>query len=209
MAVVEKNLVGASTDSIKQYTGSFAYDLATIMLFTSSFALVLASHNITARYMFNLGADGIFPKSLGEAHERHVSPHRASIVLSIVSLISLFVVMATKMDNGVIYARLAGLFSYAFLMLLVLVAFAIGIYLLRDRARGAATGAAIASLIASVAFALILIYATAHFDLLTGATGSGKALLLTIIWGVTLIGLVVGVILRRARPATYARIGRQ
>jgi amino acid transporter len=209
MAAVENNLVGLSTDSIKQYTGNFAYDLATIMLFTSSFALVLASHNITSRYIFNMAADGIFPKKLGEPHERHVSPHRASILLSVLSLVAIFVVVGTGMSNGTIYARLAGLFSYAFLMLLVAVAAAVGVFLLRDRANGPAMGAAISAFVACVIFAWVLLYATNHFDLLTGATGSGKSLLLAIIWGVTAFGVVLALVLKSQKPEIYARIGRQ
>ncbi|MBB6627597.1 APC family permease [Nocardioides sp. KIGAM211] len=207
MDVVTNDLAGSASASVQDYTGQFAYDVATIMLFTSSFALVLAAHNITSRYMFNLAADGIFPKALGEAHVRHVSPHRASVVLSVVSLFTVVVLAVVGVDTATIYARLAGLYSYAFLMLLVFVSLAIGVYLLRGTDR--AIGSAVSALVACVILAATLIFATINFDLLTGATGTGKTVLLVIIWGVSVIGAVVAVGLRSARPDVYARIGRQ
>jgi amino acid transporter len=209
MSAVNSNLTGASTASIKQYTGQFAYDAATIMLFTSSFALVLAAHNITSRYMFNLGADGIFPRSLGVAHPRHVSPHRASIVLSVASLITLAVFIVAKVPEGDLYARLAGLYSYAFVMMLVLVSLAIGCYLLCDRVHGKAVGPAVAALVAFAVLCVTLVLATQDFTVLTGATGAVETILLVVIWGITIVGAVAAVVLRRRRPEVYARIGRQ
>jgi hypothetical protein len=57
--------------------------------------------------------------------------------------------------------------------------------------------------------ALVLIYATAHFDLLTGATGTAKTVLVAIVWGLTALGVVYALGLRTSQPQTYARIGRQ
>jgi amino acid transporter len=209
MDALNKDLAGASTSSIQQYTGQFAYDAATIMLFTSSFALALAAHNITSRYLFNLGADGIFPQKLGEAHPRHVSPHRASIVVSIASFVTLTIFIIFKVPEGDLYARLAGLYSSAFVMLLVLVALAVGVFLRRDRDRGAANGSVAASLIAFAVFTVTLVLATKNFTLLTGAEGTAKTLLLGVIWGVSLAGVATALVLRRTRPEVYAQIGRQ
>jgi amino acid transporter len=209
MGAVSGDLTGASTNSIKHYTGQIAYDAATIMLFTSSFALILAAHNITSRYIFNLAADGIFPRTLGDAHPRHVSPHRASIVLSLTTLLTLVVFVLAGVREADLYTRLAGLYSYAFVMLLVLVALAIGVYLLRDRVHGPATGAAVSSLIAFAVLCGTLVLATKNFTLLTGATGTAEAVLLALIWGVTISGVLLAVVVRRKRPEVYAHIGRQ
>jgi amino acid transporter len=209
MDVVTNDLAGSSTASIKDYTGTFAYDVATIMLFSSSFALVLAAHNITSRYLFNLGADGIFPRQLGVAHRKHVSPHRASVVISVASLITLLGFIIANVPSGDLYARLAGLFSYAFVMLLVLVALAVGVFLIRDRANRPAQGAAAASLVGFAAMCMVMFFTTQHFTLLTGATGTPKAVLLIVIWGVTFAGVATALVLRTKKPDTYASIGRQ
>ncbi|MFD7956120.1 APC family permease [Streptomyces ardesiacus] len=209
MDAVNKNLVNASTDSIKQYTGQFAYDAATVMLFTSSFALALAAHNITARYVFNLGADGILPRRFGQAHERHVSPHRASFALGVVALLVLAVFVIAKVPEGDLYARLAGLYSYAFVILLVLVALAIGVFLVRDRVHGKAVGPALASLVAFGVLCVTLVLATTNFTLLTGATGALKNVLIIAIWGITLAGGALALYLKRNRAEVYNSIGRQ
>ncbi|WP_078616533.1 APC family permease [Streptomyces sp. 351MFTsu5.1] len=209
MDAVNKDLVGASTNSIKEYTGQFAYDAATVMLFTSSFALALAAHNITARYVFNLGADGIFPRRFGRPHERHASPHRASFALSVTALLVLAVFVVADVPEADLYARLAGLYSYAFVILLVLVALAIGAYLLRDRVHGKAVGPAVASLVAFIVLCVTLVLATKNFTLLTGATGTTKDVLIIVIWGVTLAGTAWAFYLRRNRAEIYSSIGRQ
>ncbi|MEU9329986.1 APC family permease [Streptomyces canus] len=206
---VSKNPLGASTDSIQQYTGQFAYDAATIMLFTSSFALALAAHNITARYLFNLGADGILPRRFGQAHERHVSPHRASFALSAATLLVLVGFVIAQVPETSLYARLAGLYSYAFVILLVLVSLAVGVFLLRDRAHGKATGQAVASLMAFAILCVMLFLATENFTLLSGATGAMKDVLIIAIWGVTLAGGGLAFYLKRKRPGVYNSIGRQ
>jgi amino acid transporter len=205
--VVTGDLTGASASSTKDYVGELAYDLATIMLFTSALALVLAAHNITSRYLFNLGADGIFPRKLGEAHPKHVSPHRASIVVSVAALLTLFVFVVTDTSSATLYGRLAGLYSYAFVILLVLVALAIGVYLVRDGGR--VTGAAAAAFAALAALVLTFVLATKNFTLLTGATGTGKNVLLAVIWGATILGLLLALVLKSKRPDVYARIGRE
>ncbi len=209
MDVVTADLTGSAPKSVQEYMGTFAYDAATVMLFTGSFALVIAAHNITSRYLFNLSADGIFPRSLGEAHHRHVSPHRASIVLSVLTLITLVVVILAQIDQDILYARLAGLYSYAFLMLLVLVSLAVGSYLLRDKVHGAAPVQAVFAFVAFAALLVGLFLATTNFTLLSGATGLGKTILLVVIWGLTVAGFVMAAILRSSRPQVYARIGRQ
>ncbi|MBB6627520.1 APC family permease [Nocardioides sp. KIGAM211] len=209
MDVVTNDPAGASSASVRDYVGTFAYDIATILLFTSALALVLAAHNITSRYLFNLGADRIFPRKLGEAHPRYVSPHRASIVVSIATLGVLVFFVVADPDPGTLYARLAGLFSYALVMLLTIVALAIVVFLLRDRAHGQATAAVCATSIALVALFVTFVLATKNFTVLTGATGTPKAVLLGVIFGVTLLGLVWAIILKCTRPEVYARIGRE
>jgi hypothetical protein len=91
----------------------------------------------------------------------------------------------------------------------VLVALAVGVFLIRDRANGPAQGAAAASLVGFAAMCMVLFFATKNFTLLTGATGTPKAVLLIVIWGVTFAGVATALVLRTKKPDTYASIGRQ
>lgn len=68
---------------------------------------------------------------------------------------------------------------------MVLIALAIGVYLLRDRQNGPAIGSAVFSFIACAVLGAALVLATKNFTLLTGATGATEAILLALIWGVT------------------------
>ncbi|MET7653674.1 hypothetical protein [Streptomyces sp. NPDC005486] len=51
-------------------------------------------------------------------------------------MVTLVAVIIAKVPQSELYARLAGLYSYAFLVLMVLIALAIGVYLLQDRQSG-------------------------------------------------------------------------
>ena len=57
----------------------------------------MAFHNTTARYMYSLGRERIIPARLGQTHHKHLSPHIASNVQSVIAALILlaFVLFAT------------------------------------------------------------------------------------------------------------------
>lgn len=209
VAAVTEDPTKAATASVKEYVGTFAYDVAALLLFTSCFALVLASHNITARYAFNLSADRILHHSLSRVHGKHLSPHRASLAMTGATLVGLIAVVVVDIDEALLYGRLAGLYSYTFLILLLMVAIAIAVYLLRHREDGESPVPAVLTTASAIVVAIVLYLATVNFDLLTGATGSTAVAMLAVIYGVVVIGLVTAGVYRRRRPDVYARIGRE
>ncbi|GAA4012704.1 APC family permease [Streptomyces plumbiresistens] len=204
MSVLGKDYISSGEQSVHDYLGSFAGHAVVVLLFTSAFALVLAAHNITARYLFNLAADEILPRKLAQAHAVHVSPHRASITVSVLSVGGLVLLAATKSD-AYIYAKFLGLYGYTFVMLLAVVSLAAFVYLWRRQLKRPAVFA----LLPLPVLLTTLVLATDKFVLLSGAEGTWKVVLLSSVWGFTLLGAVVAVVLRRRRPDIYARIGRQ
>jgi amino acid transporter len=209
MAVVEKNLVGASSDSVKHYTGDMAYFAVSLLLITSSFALVLASHSITSRYLYNLSADGVLPRSLSRVHERHGSPHRASIGVSIASFAGLGIFALAQIDGNTAYARLSGVYAYCFVILLVVAALAITVFLLRDKtAKKKAIWQAVGTAVSLVFLTVALVLSTLNFNLLAGTEGWLTAVVLLVIYGVIAVGVVLAAVYRIRRPDVYARIGR-
>lgn len=209
MAVLNKNLVAASSESVKHYTGNVAYFAVSVLLITSSFALVLASHNITSRYLYNLSADGVLSKGLSRVHERHGSPHRASIAVSIASLAGLVIFAVAQIDGDTAYARLSGVYSYCFVILLVVAALAITVFLVRDTtAKKKATWQAIGTAISLVFLAVALVLSTINFDLLAGTEGWLTWLVLGVIYGLIAVGVILAAVYRTRRPEVYARIGR-
>ncbi len=208
LTAVTEDPASAATASVKEYIGTVGYDIAALLLLTSAFALMLASHNITTRYLFNLSADGILHRSLSRVHGTHFSPHRASVAMTVASLVGLLVIVVLKLDEGLMYGRLAGLYSYTFLILLLMVALAIVNYLIRNRAPGESLVPPVLTAISAIAVAVVLYLATMNFTLLTGTTGAATTFMLVIIYGVVALGLITAAVYRKRNPAVYARIGR-
>ncbi|MFC9359237.1 APC family permease [Rhodococcus sp. NPDC057014] len=213
LAAVGADPTGAATSSVEKYAGHVAFDIVTLLTVTGSFALIVAAHNISARYLFNLSADGVLPRVLSEVHHKHRSPARASVGISLLSATGILVLILSNSNPSYLYAKLAGTYAYTAIILLLLVAIAIVAYVVRtygtvdDGSTG--TAQAIGSTIAAVVMVWALWIGSKHFDLLTGATGTAAVIMFIVIWGMLAAGIVTAVVLRKSRPETYERIGRQ
>ncbi|MBN3454895.1 APC family permease [Mycolicibacterium sp.] len=207
--VVTADPTAAATASIKEYTGEFAYTMATVLLLTSAFASTLAAHSFATRYAFNLSADKILHHSLSRVHHTQLSPHRASIAISLATFAGLVPLVLARIPDATVYGRLSGVYTYTFLLLLILVALAIPVYLIRHRrAAESVTKPVVASGVAAAILCIALYLATVNFELITGATGVLTVVLLLLIYGIVAAGMVMASIYRRKRPEVYARIGR-
>ncbi|MFP3462758.1 APC family permease [Arthrobacter globiformis] len=207
MTVLETNLETASGDSVQQFTGSFAYYAATALLITSSFALSLASHNVASRYLFNLSADGVLPKSLSRVHSRHSSPHRASVAVSILVVVG--ILSLAGLEGGIAYARTAGIYAYAFTVLIAVAALAITVFLARDRTGGKkAVWQTVTTGVSTIFMTIALILATSNFELIVGTEGILTWVVLAAILAIIATGMVTAAVYRKRRPDVYARIGR-
>lgn len=207
MDVVTNNLENASGVSVREYVGDLAYYAAIALLFTSTFALALASHNILARYVFNLAADRVLPSKFGVSHPRHVSPHRASLLVSIAALIVLLILIVAQIPEHGLYGYIVGIYSYGMLFMMAFVSLAIAVFLLR-KLRGR-TFHAITMFGAFLVMAITLVFASFNFDLLSGMTGALGVTVLVLIWLFILSGAVIAARLKHTKPEVYAKIGRQ
>jgi amino acid transporter len=207
MDVLTDSVVDASGASVREYVGDVAYFAAVLLLFTSAFALALAAHNILSRYLFNLAADGILPRKLGMSHERHISPHRASLAVSTASLMMLLVLMLAQVPADGLYGYIAGIYSYGMLVMMTFVSLAIAVFLIRQVPGRTLHG--IAMLFATGVMGAVLVFASFNFDLLSGMTGALGVTVLALIWLFILSGGFLAARLKRVRPEVYAKIGRQ
>lgn len=206
---VNTDPTAAATASIKQYTGEFAYTASTLLLLTSAFASTLAAHSIATRYAFNLSVDRILHHSLSRVHATQLSPHRASLAMSVATFVGLGLLVLAHIPDEIVYGRLSGIYTYTMLLLLALVALAILIYLVRHAKSEGAIAKPVASCgLAFVILCIALYLATVNFELITGATGALTIVLLLLIYGIVATGMVMASIYRRKRPEVYARIGR-
>lgn len=201
---------GTALGSIDQYLGSTVQDIVIVLLCSSIFAAVLSMHNITARYLFSMGRDGVFHRALGKVHPTHGSPYVASAFTTVIAVVFLVVVLITKADNLTVYARLAGIALYALIMLLLMTSAAIFMYFRARPGHGLGLWKTVVSpVLAGIGFIGALILATQNADFLVGGSKSAATTLIVIFFATVAVGAAYAMVLKRSRPDVYARIGRQ
>jgi amino acid transporter len=210
VGVTQENPTAAMESSILNFGGRLMLDLATAMVNTSTFAVLLAAHNITSRYLFNLSADGILHGSLSRVHSRFGSPYVASIVASVAALVVgiPFVLLGT--DALVMYAAFIGITSFTLIFSMFVTNLAIVIYMRRHhKETGTVWNQVIAPTVAGVGLGTSLVLAAVNFPLLIGGSNELAAVLFALMAGIFLLGVVLAIVYRKRRPDVYARIGRQ
>lgn len=202
--------VGSMSNSIVAFGGKVLLDVATVMVNTSTFAVVLAGHNIVARYVFNLSADGILARSLSGVHARHGSPHTASVATSVAALAVNIPVVILGLEPSAFYAAMLGVTSFVLILAIFLTNLSVPVYM---RRRGGALfttwGTVICPIVAGVGLAVGLVLAASNFPLLTGGSTTLSAALMGVIAGLFVLGIALALVYRRTKPAVYSRIGRQ
>lgn len=210
VAAVGADPTGSFLASTEAYTGKLAADIVVVLLNTSIFAAILAVHNVTGRYAFNLSADRILPKIISGVHGRHGSPYRASILISVLALAGMVPFFYLTHDPSLLYARLMGVFGYVFIILLLLTALASMVYLNKHRPPHTTVWhRLIAPILATAGLAVSTWLATTNFKLMISGSGNLTIALFALILTVALLGTGTALVLRTRRPDIYAKIGRQ
>ncbi|MEV8547222.1 APC family permease [Streptomyces sp. NPDC051572] len=210
VAAVSADPTGSFLASTQAYAGKLAADIVVVLLNTSIFASILGVHNVTGRYAFNLSADRILPKIISAVHGRHGSPHRASLLVSVLALAGMVPFFFITSNPSLLYARLMGVFGYVLIVLMLLTALASLVYLTKHRPEHTTVWhRLIAPLLAIAGLGISAWLATTNFKLLISGSGDLSAALLALILATALFGVATALVLRTRRPDIYARIGRQ
>lgn len=207
IATIATDPSSAFLNSVNQYLGRVAFDIATVLLMTSSLASLTALHNVISRYLFNLGSDGVLPSSLGIPHPRFGSPHRASIAFSV--LVAIYVIAAALAEVPALslYTTMIGLAGYSLMFLFFLASVGIAAYLVKSRPKDATIWHhTVAPVIAVIAMGTVLVNATINIDLLTGSS-SLSAFAVGMPVAAVVLGIFLALYLRSRRPTVYAQIG--
>ena len=200
---------GTTLGAVGMYLGKLGADIVTILLVTSVFAANIATHNVTTRYTYSLAVDRIFPARLAAVHRRFVSPHVASIVTSILSVAFLAVLVAMKLEGTAIYAVLVGIGGYALIMLLLLTSVAVIRYFwVRPELQQSLWRRLIAPVAAALGLLVALYLASTNVATMIGGDQVLANVLMGLFYVSVVVGIVVALILKKSRPAIYARIGR-
>ncbi|UGT55958.1 APC family permease [Nocardia asteroides] len=201
---------GSFLNTLSTYVGTVVADLVVPLLVTAGFAAVLATHNVLARYAFNLGVDEVLPQRIGYAHPRHGSPHLASVIVSVLAVVGFMTFVVLGAEPKLLYAQLSGAFGYGLITLMLLTSLSVLVFMARRRPDDTTLWhRRIAPGVALICLAIVLWLATTNISaLITAGTGVVVGML-ALLYGSVLLGAVYARKLRSSRPATYAKIGRQ
>jgi amino acid transporter len=202
----------------KQFGNEFLKDALSYFIITGSFACGMAFHNTTARYMYSLGREGVLPRALGRTHERHRSPHVASITQSVIALIIVVLFVARASTGGqpaafsVAYLQVYGLMAVmgvvSILAIQALVSIAIVNYFRTHHAGDHHWWTTLtAPIIAAVTQAYVLYLALANLTFL----GAGYWYAKWLCWAdlaIFLVGIGYALYVKSSDRAKYEVIGR-
>jgi amino acid transporter len=87
--------------AMEQYGSVFLKDVMQVLILTGSFACAMAFHNVTMRYFYAMGREGILPRGLGKTHPHYKSAYVASITQTVIALA---LVLAWGVGSGFAFA---------------------------------------------------------------------------------------------------------
>ncbi|MEE1757634.1 MULTISPECIES: APC family permease [unclassified Streptomyces] len=210
VSIAGANPAGSILGSIETFGGKVLFDLATVMVTTSTFAVILAAHNISARYVFNLSADGILPRRLSGVHAKHGSPHAASLATSGIGLVVLAVTVLSGADVTAFFTVSLGLASFTGVAAISLANLAIALYLRKHHKNEFSVWSTVVMpVLAGIGLAVELVLTIKNFPHLVNTSTGVATLLLAALTGVFVVGVVMALVYRRTRPEVYSKIGRQ
>ncbi|SKB44082.1 Amino acid transporter [Arthrobacter sp. 49Tsu3.1M3] len=193
-----------------QFGGPLLSDAANLLLVTSILAAHLAIQNVTTRYTWSLAVDGILPATLGKAHPRFQSPHRASMTVSFTFLILTGFLVVVGLTAEEIYAWFAGAAAFTIMVAMTLTSLAAVFYFRKNPEPGLSKWkSSIAPSIAFAALAVMVVLGIINFPSLIGGSQLLANIMLLSSLLIFVIGVVTAEILRRKNPNVYQRIGRQ
>jgi amino acid transporter len=189
-----------------QYLNETATTVMQVLLCTSFFAAVLAWHNATNRYMHVLGREGVLPPWTGGVHRRHGSPHRASVVQTIATVVVAAMFALAGLDPYVNLATsMLGLGTLGIIVLQGAAALSVlGFFRNRPDRHWWRTGLAPLLGLAGLTAAVVLLLA--NFALVTGTQSTVVNLLPWLLAVAAAGGVAYALGLRKARPERYARL---
>lgn len=128
---------GLLPTATQEYLGTAGLHIVQVLFVTSLFACILSFHNIVARYVFTLSNRNVFPGLLGDAHERHGSPHLASGVDAVVVGVAIVLGILFGLDPVTqFYTWLAGISTVGVTTLLIATTVAVLAFFARRRKTG-------------------------------------------------------------------------
>ena len=187
-----------------------------VLILTGAFACAMAFHNVTMRYFYAMGREGILPKSLGNTHNRFKVPHVANVTAMVVALVIMLiwgVFSGFGFDKAFdtayvrIYTMMAVQGVVWILAIQALCAVAIIVWFRKDGRKGNVITTIICPIIAIVGqiFAIVLLFK--NIDVLAGTISYVQAIApIAVI--LVIAALAYALILRSKNREKFDTIGR-
>lgn len=215
--LAQANLATVFGELAAEYLGGAIPNVINVLVVTSTYAALLASHNALSRYAYSFGRDHVLPAKLGAVHSRFASPYIASTAISIVSLATVIVLAGLTGfevagdDAFTIYVRGNGVAAIVIVFLICLVSLALIAYFAKNKTDMPARvwRTAIAPILGMIGLVVIFILSIVNADSLIGAGPNVSLGLLLVIPIVFFGGVAYALYLKRNRPEIFAKIGRQ
>ncbi|NJM31219.1 MAG: APC family permease [Rhizobiales bacterium] len=192
--------------------GAWAKVLLGILILTSSFACGMAFHNTASRYMYSLAREGVLPSSIAETHDHHKSPHKASVVQSVLAAlwVILFAIFNGTGDPNAqaylgVYTLFAVLGTGLLLVIQAIVSLAIWNWF-RKNGGGNILTTVIAPLFSFLVQLWLVYLLVANLGTFAGTSGFANAIPYVAL-AILLFGLAWGFFLKSSKPEAYKNIG--
>ena len=187
------------SDTAHEYIRTAGADVITVLYFTSLFACILSFHNVASRYVFALSQKDVLPESLSLPHQRHGSPHLASLLISVVVAVSIVLAVLFKLDPITeFYTWFAAATTVGFVVLLIATSVAVLVFFARDRRDYSQWRVRIAPALGLVGLTVTLVLILSNLDGLAGSNALGWGIV-----GLLVVAFVLGVFVgtRTGEPA--------
>lgn len=181
-------------DTAHRYIGTAGADIITVLYFTSLFACILAFHNVASRYVFALSQRDVLPARLSRPHDRHGSPHQASLWISGVVAISVLVAVVFGLDPAAqFYTWFAGATTVGVVLLMIATSVAVLVFFARDRHGHSVWRVRVAPALGLAGLLGALVLILTNLNDLVG----GSSVLAWVIIGVLVAAFTAGVVVGR------------
>ncbi|MBT9370861.1 APC family permease [Rhizobium sp. CSW-27] len=189
--------------------GAWSSQVMNVLLITSLFACVLSFHNTLNRYFFALGREGLAFRLLGKVHPMHGSPYIAGMLQSAIAaaVLALFI-LAGADPYTVVFSWMSALAVIGILAVQVLVSVAVILFFRKEKTGHGLWTTLIAPLLGLAGLLGALGLVIANLSLLSGSESLIVKSFPFLIILVGLLGAVLAMQIRKARPQLYASLGK-
>ena len=188
-----------------RYGGEILTDIMGVLVCFSILASYLAIHNAASRYIFALGREWLLLPWFGEAHPKSGAPHRASMTVSLLTLVAVVPFALTGLDPfkaGV--PVLIGFGSFGIIFLQTFAAIAILVYL--HRHGGEPSWVIIATWLGAIGLVGATIFVGFYFNFLATSNAALVALLPLVFPVVVVPFAALSVLLKFIHPKVPASL---